>query len=458
MKRIIWIICICFCTSLQAQQPIPLPVWCFPLNGESNIGIAKGGNILKIDGICSIPNRLNEENMAIGFNKESGSLQLPLLSDGLSKSGITLSFWMYAGPSDSGQVFYGKDKSGKLILGMEKQKEYAVLNMYHILKDGTLSADRLRMWDEVNFAKDTGWYFVSLSFSGEGTMLYLVTPQGKFTSCYSAFVMDWKLLASWGLGSANGTAVRGIDDFRIYTVPLGKEEVRILYDAESRISVGPYEIVNEKTYCPLTLNRNSIGDTVKNASRWWIFSTGSKSGKSNYLLMTDCAGNEYIGMDTYNTPLLSPRLDEEWNLLWTDMCCFNIQNVQRGTNMTDTENEVLLTSADATSGQKWHLKPLINMPGQDGQEKAYPKMKEKQGTQEVFYDREIKMIRVNLRLAKAEDVKIRLYDANGKLNDAYVKLNARSVECNLRPTGTGAYIVAIQSGSDEINKKIIVNF
>lgn len=457
MKRIIWIICICFCVSLQAQQSIPLPAWCFPLNGERNAGITKGGRILKFDGICSIPNRLNEENMATGFGKDGGSLQLSLLPDSLLKNGITLSFWMYAGPSDSGQIFYGKDENGKLIFGMEKQEKYAVLNMYHILKDGTLSADRLRMWDEVSFGKGAGWYFVLLSFSEKGTTLYLVTPQGELSTCYSAFVMDWQLLASWGIGSTNGITIRGIDDFRIYPAVLGQTEVRILYDAESRVSFGPYEIVNEKT-CRLLMLNGSGADTAKNTSAWWIFSTDNKDGKSNYLLMADCTENEYIGIDLYNTPLLSPHSDEEWNLLWTDMCCFNIQNVQRGTSLTDTGNRVLLTSADETSGQKWHLKPLINTPGQNGQEKAYPKMKEAQETQGIFYDREIKMIRVNLRLAKAEDIKIRLYDANGKLNDAYVKLNTQSVECKLRPAGTGTYIVAIQSKTNEINKKIIVNF
>ncbi|WP_299092308.1 T9SS type A sorting domain-containing protein [uncultured Bacteroides sp.] len=448
MKYIMLLIALCF-SMISYCQEVPLPEWCFPLNGTNPEDIMSGRGANVNGTVHAIADRFGAKGRAISFDAKGGYLSFPLtaVADGERKE-RTFTYWMYAGKESLAQAFWAKDKAGNILLGMSKKGSRALLNIYHTDGRQNVSPDQQWMWDDSNFEEGEGWYFVAIAYSESGTHFYLTTPKGKMTECYSAFLPDWSLLPSLCVGTLDGIPAAGMDDFKVYDEALSKEQVEVLYQSESRFSVGDKALFN-------------VGSNVRlGASTCYFHCVGLQEtlryavqNQSDLLFVSADAGYALSAVPEVESEhqkwIFTPVKDT------AEGSVFTITNCATGMNIADVQGSICQQVADATDSQKWSVNRSDYIAGKANE------LKQNKRTQplleEIYFDKSAKRIRVYVQFAEAENAKVKVSDIQGRLLHELSFSNVTLLEKDIKQPADGIYVVTVESDNCRINRKVFVN-
>ena len=244
MNRITTILIILFLSiDLSGQSvELPLPMACFPFNGDA------------VDIMTGTGNPANHQSICDRHGNPDGALRLrdcalPVLIN-CDTDGMTVTFWTNITRSGNSQFIGFFNETGQRIAGFSKLGDMAYLDMYHMVDDGNLSVDRQRLWDTCRFKED-GWHYVCMSFTpDDGTHIHIVTPSGQKAYFYSAFILDPSLIKQ--ARSGNSLSLNdGIDDLKIYSTSFTQSQAETLYDWEKDNYTGIMPIRNISTDRPL---------------------------------------------------------------------------------------------------------------------------------------------------------------------------------------------------------------
>lgn len=449
MKNItLIIITLCFSSYSYAQE-IPLPQRCFPLNGTNSEEVMSG-QAADIHGtIHALSDRFGAKGKAISFDNKDSYLSFPLVWSGEQRhKELTLTYWLYVSQDSITQAFWTKDHDGNLLLGMGRKGVRAMLNIYHTDNQKNILPDQQWMWDDSNFYEGKGWYFVTITYADDGTHFYLVTPKGKMTECYSAFTLEWSLLTSMCIGSVDGIPAAGMDDFKIYDVALSKEQVSILYQSESQLSMGSESLVNVETGIPL-------------CSSTWYFHCVGFQGTLQYTLQNQ-SDLSFLSADAGYALSMTPDVESD-NQKWSiypmkDTAkgrLYTIINIATGMSLSDTREGVLQQVPNNAESQRWCI-------GQwEGNKLIKSNIGEKQDIpllfEEIYFDKGAEVIRVHIRFPEGENGRIRFTDSQGVLLEELLFSNVQLLERNIQLQINGVCLVIVESDNYRIIKKIFVN-
>lgn len=448
MRNIILIITLCFSSYSYAQE-IPLPQKCFPLNGTNSEDIMSGQTADIHGAVHAFADRFGTNGKAISFDKEDSYLSFPLVtSGGQGQRELTLTYWLYVGQDSISQAFWTKDQDGNLLLGMERKGVRAVLNIYHTDNQKNVLPDQQWMWDDSNFKEGEGWYFVALAYSDDGTHFYLVTPKGKMTECYSAFIPEWSLLTSMCIGSVDGIPAAEMDDFKIYDVALSKEQVSILYQSESQLSMGGESLLNMETGVPLC------------SSTWYFHCVGFQ--KTLQYALQNQNDLSFISADVgYDLSVMS-HVESDYQKWFLNPMkdilegrVFTISNVATGMNLAGVHESVFQQVTDDTDSQKWCV-------GQwKGNSLTQGNIKEEANSiplyEEVYYDKNLEAIQIRVCFSEAKNARICLTDLQGKLLYELAFVNMQLLEKTIQLQKKGIYLVVVETDNYKVCKKVFVN-
>lgn len=448
MKNCILIVTLFFAGHLYGQE-IPLPKCCLPLNGTNSEDIMSGKAADIYGKVYSLADRFGIKAKAIAFDKANSYITVPMtLVDGKVLREATLTYWMYVAKDSITQTFWAKGSDGELLLGMKKKEMRAVLDIYH--KDGQQKPlpDQQWMWSDSNFTEGTGWYFVAIAYSDEGTHFYLGTPEGKMTECYSAFTPDWNLITTICIGTVDDIPAAGMDDFKVYDVALSKEQVSALYHSESQLSMGNESLLNVETGVPLY------------SSTWYFHCVGLK--ETFRYVMQNQADLSFLGADVGYALAMVPKVESDYQQ-WafypvSDTAkgrIFTISNCATGMNLTDTRESVLQQVSDNTDSQKWCMGQVEGENQAGGNIKKNNKMIPLY--EEIYFDKNAQVIRIHINFPEAENVKIRLTDIQGALFTELFLSNVALLDKNIKAPTSGVYIITIESDNYRLNRKLFVN-
>lgn len=448
MKKCILIMMLFFTVHLYSQE-IPLPINCFPLNGTNSEDIISG-QMADIHGsVYALADRFGIKGKAISFAKKDSYLSFPITETSFQgKKEFTFTYWMYAGKDSIAQAFWAKDRNDNLLLGMGKKGANPVLNIYHENRQQSVLPDQQWMWNDSNFDEGNGWYFVAIAYTNDGTHFYMVTPKGKMTECYSAFTPDWNLISSIGIGGIDDLPATGMDDFKVYDKALSKEQVLILYDAESQLGIGNEALYNVET-----------GNSLYSST--WYFHCVGKQETLQYALQNQ-ADLSFVGADVGYTLAMMPSIGSNYQK-WTfhplkDTAkgkIFMIENVATGMNLTDTHEGVLQQVSDNTYAQRW----CMGVSEKTHQTESNVK-KNREITplsEDIYYDKSVGMVRIRISFPEAVDAKIRLINSQGLLIRELVSDGVQLLKEDIILQVNGIYIVAIESDNYRMIKKVFVN-
>ncbi len=447
MKKCILIMMLFFTVHLYSQE-IPLPINCFPLNGTVPEDIISG-QMADIHGsVYALADRFGIKGKAISFAKKDSYLSFPITETSFQgKKEFTFTYWMYAGKDSIAQAFWAKDRNDNLLLGMGKKGANPVLNIYHENRQQSVLPDQQWMWSDSNFDEGNGWYFVAIAYANGGTHFYMVTPKGKMTECYSSFTPNWESCASMGIGTIGDISATGMDDFKVYDTVLSKEQVSILYQSESQLSVGNESLIN-------------VGTNESLYSSTWYFHCVGLQETLQYALQNQSDLSFLNADDGYG---LSSMPDvESNNQKWilspvkdtSEGHIFTISNSATGMNLTDMCEQTLQQIPDNTNCQKWS-KSQIDSNCQIGnivkKNTSFPLY------EEIYFDKSMGVIRVRINFPEVQNVKIKLMTPLGVLLDELSSANVQSLEKNFEPQTNGIYLVTVESDTYRINRKIFVS-
>ena len=448
MKKCILIVTLFFTVHLHSQE-IPLPIKCFPLNGADSEDVMSGQQTDTHGDIYALADRFGVKGKAVSFGKEDSYLSFPLTGINIQeKTEFTFTYWAYVGTDSIAQTFWAKDDAGNLLLGMGKRGTRAVLNIYHKNSKQSISTDMQWMWNDSNFSKGVGWYFIAIAYAIDGTHFYMVTPKGEMTECYSAFTPDWNLISSICMGAVDGTSSVGMDDFKVYNTALSGKQVSTLYQSESRMSLGSESPINVETGIPLY------------SSKWYFHCVGSNktmqyalqnqtdlsflSADDNYALST------MPGVNSDNQRwILSPVKDTSKGHI------FIISNCATGMNLTNMHGEISQDVSDDTNYQKW----CIGQFDIDSQVQSIVKKSNDMVPlyEEIYFDKRMGAIRVRLNFPEMQNVKIRFMTPLGVLLHESSSTNVQVLEKDFQPQINGIYLVTVESDNYRISKKVFVD-
>ena len=128
MKKNILMMFFSFVVNLHAQD-VPLPKWCFPLNGTNSTDVMSGREADIYGELHSCADRFGMKGKAVAFDKGDNYMVVPAIPRKISQE-ITLTYWMYAGKDSIAQTFWAVGEKGELLLGMKKKGARAVLDIY----------------------------------------------------------------------------------------------------------------------------------------------------------------------------------------------------------------------------------------------------------------------------------------------------------------------------------------
>lgn len=448
MRNIMLIMALCFSFYSYAQE-IPLPQRCFPLNGTNSEDIISG-QVADIHGtVHASANRFGLEGKAISFETKDSYLSFPMfVTHKQAQKELTLTYWMYVGCDSITQAFWVKDRNENLLFGMGRKGTRAVLDIYHTDSRQNVLPDQQWMWDDSNFNEGKGWYFVAITYSENGTYFYLVTPKGKMTECYSAFVSDWEQPTLMCIGAVDGIWGAGIDDFKVYDVALSKEQVSILYRSESQLSMGNESLSNVETATPLY------------SSTWYFHCIGLREtlqyalqNQSDLSFLSADVGytlSEVSDVESdYQKWAFGPVKDTVKGRLFT------IANIATGMNLSDTREEVLQQVPDNTDSQRWCI-------GQwEGDKQIESNIEKKHDDslsyEEIYFDKGAGAIRVRIGFPERENGRIHLTNSQGVLLMELQFSNVQLIERDIQLQTNGLYLVTIESDNFLISKKVFVN-
>lgn len=448
MKKFILIIVVFLAGNVYSQE-IPLPQKCFPLNGANPEDVMSGA-MADINGkVYTFVDRFGGNGKAISFDKENSYLSFPITSvNGEVRKKLTLTYWMYVDNDSVVQAFWAKDTKGDLLLGMGKKGERAVLNIYHKDSKQEILPDLQWIWSDSNFNEGTGWYFVVVVYSEDGTYFYLTTPKGRMTECYSAFVPDWSLITSICIGTLGGIPAAGMDDFKVYGAELSKEQVSVLYQSESQLGMGNEALINVETNSSLC------------SSTWYFHCVGFQE-TLQYVLQNQ-ADMTFINADTGYGLSMVPDIEsdlQKWMLsLVKDTAherIFTIANAATGMNLADTPEGVLQQVMDNSDSQKWCLSQLKKTNWLKSSVKdavnSTPLHKE------IYFDKVAGVVKIHIAFPEAEEATVKLFNSQGILFRELHFDKIKLLEKDVRLQTDGVYLVIAESDNYRIQKKIFVN-
>lgn len=432
-------ICIYFMMLLSVMlraQESPVPVFFDALNGR--------------EGMESMDNRLWEAKMALSFSE--GKTFLPMeqeLHQAMGDTGMTLAFWAYTCASDSGGICYGYDAEGTQVFGASQKDNRLLVNMYHYLPDGKVSADVLWTWDTLKFAENYSWHYIVLAFSKEGTDIYLFQGETGAT-CHSSFVLDARNVVDWGLGCKDGKSVIGIDDICIYDRYLAADEVGLLFETEKTIGFGPYTVTNCANGKALACDGNAM---------WYLFARQTEDGAYFLSLQADNEEKNLAGNRDGVVCLMPNRKDREliWMMSRKVDGTFGIQNILTGMHMTaEADGTSVLKVDDGTDSQLWYIrkpedknlrKPVVNLQQDDVERLS-----------RIYYNRSSKSVAFDLYLVDEGPVKVGLYTADGmKCGEKEFMTAGNVIKGSIPALSDGVNLVeVVQNGRTVLRRKVMV--
>lgn len=445
MKQTLLTIALLLTPLLVWSEPveIPLPARCYPLN-NSGQDIVSFKHALLPSSCSATYDRFGRKNGAL----TTQSALLPTLSPDSIKEGLTITFWMYADTDSVTQAFFATDKDGWPILGFSKADNRAIMNMYHKDVSGKILPDRQWLWSDANFKKGPGWYFVALAYSRHGTSAYFAEPDGTLTETYSAFSPDWSLIGAWGIGATDNTQAKPLDDFKVYTTALSREQVETLYEAESILPLENNHWVNKASRATLL------------ADNWHCFCTGRNETGLSFALQS--ASNGKFLTATNPMDIATEEVAGEqgnWVLypmenITNGVPC-HIANTSTGRCLTDRDNATTQQMEEHKAEQLWYW----GQSPENGVKKASGSTENTTLLKEfVYYDAKAHVIQVYAEFSLKENVKTALYSESGALLALAAQTKVQSLQHSFPVNIAGVYVVSISTENVQTNKKIIVNF
>lgn len=450
MKKILLIAILFFSVSLHSQD-IPLPNRCLPLNKNTEGLDIMTGQVFKLHGkVTSLTDRFGISGNAISFGSDNSYLELPLIAQKQAMQGVTLTFWMYIDGDSVAQAFWGKDTKGDVIWGMHTNGKRAVLDIYHKDKNQTILPDRQWMWDDSNFEEGNGWYQVAISYTPRGTYFYLTSPKGKMSECYSAFVPDWDQITSMGIGATTGIVSLGMDDFKMYYSSLSKEQITMLHQSESQMTLGDAIFFNVDTRASLLGSSwylHCIGMGVDQMLQYKIQKADNltflQAGNENVLTTTD----DLNSTENHATWGLYPQGDTVKGRL------FILNDNRSGMNITAVSDVIILQGANGTDNQKWCMGSVATLNKTVNKEKVKNLLNVREN---IYFDLDENLIKISILLPEAEDIQVNIYDNIGRLVGTFSENQKSSFEKSIKPSSTGVYVITLNSDSYNFSKKVNV--
>lgn len=446
MKKFILIIILFFAVHLYSQE-IPLPLKCFPLNETKSEDIMSGQMADVHGDVYALEDRFEVKGKAVSFGKEDSYLSFPMTINIQEKPEFTFTYWAYIGTDSIAQAFWAKDDAGNLLLGMGKKGTRAVLNIYHKDSEQDISSDIQWMWNDSNFSKGVGWYFVAITYTNDGTYFYMVPPKGEIVECYSAFTPDWELLSSICIGTMGDTPAIGMDDFKVYGTALSKEQISILYQSESQLSVGNESLINVET------------NEALYSSTWYLHCVGLQ--ETLQYVLQNRSDFSFISADVDHALTLMSSAEsneQKWTFHplknTTNGKIFIIENVATGMNLTDMYEGLLQQVQDNTDSQQWYI-GLLESTGSVSNAKKNEDVIPL--SEKIYYDKNTATVCIRIKFPEVVSVKIRLVNSIGMSVHELFSKDVQFLEKDIYLQMNGIYLVVIESDNYQIVKKIFVN-
>lgn len=362
MKYFLLFIILFFSSKIDSQN-IPLPLKCYPLNGQSSEDI-RTGDFAEIKGKNSSFNDrfgINDNAMCINGNSY---IEIPFSIDSIHEKCISITFWLYIdNPNTTTQCFVAKDKEGNDLIGIQSNNGRAVLNLYHYNHPNNISADQQWMWENCKF-NAKGWYQVFIVYDTDCTNFFLINPQKEINRCTVSFTPDWNLIKTLYIGG--GKTDLYIDDFKIYSNSLSEEEILSLNDFETFSCLSPIKLFNQKTLS--ALNQECLLST-NNKSLWYLHYAGKNTlNEHNYYIQNKELFNYLVYCPQQGITLkknVSPTIGC-WNIEPTNNdangIIYQIIHNSSGLCLTAETNNVTLHTSKKLSAQRWYLNSANIIP------------------------------------------------------------------------------------------------
>lgn len=339
--------------NLVAQTTIPdnVIIRDYPLNDAQVNDVKNNKDGVKHGSFEAVKNRLGYPQGALKINSNS-YVELPNFFEETEVSnGYSVSFWMKVddptGPPSGVLPYLNTDKrdgiffarkgsitAGTNLFGMTRVRDRLVVNRYIPLKNPNPELE-FWLWDPVNLdtspVSGNDWHFVSLVYTKNAMQVYIGKPDGSFNCRANYFApQDLSQVTFWGLGNPNGSSIGNLDDFKVYSIPLTKEQVRGVFEAERPFNLSnTYKLIPKHSNNPLTINIQHDN------------------------------GDDFLMQDT-------PKdiLAQNWFFKPEGGGAFSIQNSQSGFNLTSVSDALASkikqtnfgTGSETGSDQKWEIK------------------------------------------------------------------------------------------------------
>lgn len=322
----------------------------YPLNEAQVNETINKKNGVKHGNFEAVKNRLGYPQGAIKFNSNS-YIELPnFFEESDVSNGYSVSFWIKVDdpmPPPSGalpftyldlrdQIFFARKGSitaGSTLFGMARVRDRFIVNRYIPLKDPNPELE-FWLWDPANLdASSNDWHFVSLVYTKNAMQVYVGKPDGTFNCRANYFApQDLSQATFWGLGNPNGRSIANLDDFKVYSIPLTKEQVRGAFEAERPFNLSnAYKLIPKHSNNPLAIYKEANGD-------------------------------DFLVQD-FRKAILA----QDWFLKPEEGSAFSIQNAQSGFNLVPRSNALAsnikqtnfgtgLGTGYQLDGQKWDIK------------------------------------------------------------------------------------------------------
>lgn len=203
--------------------------------------------------------RFGRANNAMQLLKKS-YISTPNFFEGSSYSnGYSISFWInipdsvhkktgvipWAESDPVQRIFYATDAQKKAMIGFYYRGDRAVVDRYVVnSKTGDFGSYGLWYWDPINFTDRIGWYQIFIVQQTNKATIYLFSPDGRME--YALHYMGLQNLSStayWGIGGEDNDVPCIIDDFKVYSQALSKDQVITLNSLES-VPNGMYTVTS----------------------------------------------------------------------------------------------------------------------------------------------------------------------------------------------------------------------
>ena len=267
----------------------------YPLD-DTNVNDIKNNNDgTKHGSFQAVQDRWGKPTGALQINNNNSYIELPNFFEGADiTNGYSVSFWMkvddpMGAPLDSDfpyfhtdrrdQIFFARKGSittGKTLFGMRRIRDRLVVNRYIPNQNPTAELE-FWLWNPANLipfhnSDGTDWHFVTLVYTKNSMQVYVGTPNGNF-ECRANYFAPQNLSEAtlWGLGNPDGSSIKYLDEFTVYSVPITELQAKDLFETNwvnsldelagltpTEITPGNYYLVNNQDQCMIQGKGDSI--------------------------------------------------------------------------------------------------------------------------------------------------------------------------------------------------------